>query len=453
MSKGNARQLILGAMMFFPAGEHISSWRHPVSEAERLLDFDYYRNIVETAERGKFDMFFYADELYVWDRFESSVAQANSIRPEPFTLLSALSVVTKDIALAATVSTTYNEPYHIARKLATLDYISKGRAAWNIVTSQTDEEARNFGKDRHLQHELRYERAKEFVDVTRGLWDSWEENALLFNKQTGQFADRSKLHSLDYKGQFFNVHGPLNITRPPQGHPVLVQAGASEAGKEVAAATAELVFAPGGSLEEAQRLYRDLKGRLGKYGRSEHELKVLPYLIPVIGRTADEVAERVAIVEDLTPESLGLDLLSHYLGRDVSGYPLDQPLPFIPEIDGFNQSHTNLLKIREWIQEENLTLHQLYKRAANQRVFGGTPEQIADYIEEWFTKKAADGFNVAFPHLPGALHDFVELVVPELQRRGLFKTEYTPGNFRDKLGLAKPANRFAAARDKESIRI
>jgi FMN-dependent oxidoreductase, nitrilotriacetate monooxygenase family len=434
--------------MFFPAGEHISSWRHPEADAAGLLDFEFYRNIVQTAERGKFDMFFYADELYVWDRFESGVIHANSIRPEPFTLLSALSVVTKHIGLAATISTTYNDPYHIARKLATLDYFSGGRAAWNIVTSQTDEEARNFGKEKHLQHELRYERAKEFVDVTRGLWDSWEDGALLFDKQNGIFADPSKLHRLDYKGKFFNVYGPLNITRPPQGHPVLIQAGASEAGKEVAAATAEIVFAPGGTLEEGQRLYRDLKGRLGKYGRSPEELKILPWLMPVIGRTEEEAAERVAVVEELTPERLGLDLLSHYLGQDVSGYPLDEPLPFLPEVEGFNQSHTGLLRIREWIEKEGLTLRQLYKRAANKRIFGGTPEQIADYMEAWLSNEAADGFNIAFTHLPGALHDFVELVIPELQRRGIFKTEYADGTLRDKLGFVRPENRFASAGNK-----
>ncbi|CQR55606.1 LLM class flavin-dependent oxidoreductase [Paenibacillus riograndensis] len=437
------RQLALGAMMFFPAGEHISSWRHPGSEAAALLDFDYYKRIVQTAERGRFDMFFYADELYVWDRFESGISHANSIRPEPFTLLSALAAVTTHIGLAATISTTYNDPYHIARKLASLDHLSGGRAAWNIVTSQTDEEARNFGKERHLQHELRYERAKEFVAVTQGLWDSWEEDACVFDKESGYFADKDKLHNLDFEGKHFKVKGPLNITRPPQGYPVLIQAGASEAGKEVAAATAEIVFAPGGTLAEGRALYADIKGRLAKYGRTADELKIFPALMPVIGITEEDAAEKLSVIENLTPDRLALDLLSHYIGTDVSSYPLDEPLPFLPEEEGFNQSKTGLLKIRSILEQENLTLLQLAKRVAVKRGIAGTPEQIADHIEEWFKSKAADGFNIAFTHLPGALDDFVNLVVPILQQRGLLRTEYEGTTLRAHLGLNTPASRYA----------
>jgi len=437
------RQLALGAMMFFPAGEHISSWRHPGSEAEGLLDFNYYKRIAQTAERGRFDMFFYADELYVWDRFESGISHANSIRPEPFTLLSALAAVTSHIGLAATISTTYNDPYHIARKLATLDHFSGGRAAWNIVTSQTDEEARNFGKERHLQHELRYERAKEFVEAAQGLWDSWEEDALLFDKESGYFADKNKLHNLDYEGTHFKVKGPLNISRPPQGYPVLIQAGASEAGKEVAAATAEIVFAPGGTFAEGKALYEDIKGRLAKYGRSPDEIKILPALMPIIGATAEEAAEQLAIVENLTPDRLALDLLSHYTGVDVSGYPQDEPLPFLPEEEGFNQSKSGLQRIRRILKEEDLTLIQLAKRIVSKRAFAGTPEQIADHIEEWFSNGAADGFNIAFTHLPGALDDFVAEVVPILQRRGLLRLEYEGTTLRDHFGLRKPENRYS----------
>lgn len=442
MSNDN-RQLALGAMMFFPAGEHISSWRHPGSEAEGLLDFNYYKRIAQTAERGRFDMFFYADELYVWDRFESGISHANSIRPEPFTLLSALAAVTSHIGLAATISTTYNDPYHIARKLATLDHFSGGRAAWNIVTSQTDEEARNFGKERHLQHELRYERAKEFVEAAQGLWDSWEEDALLFDKESGYFADKNKLHNLDYEGTHFKVKGPLNISRPPQGYPVLIQAGASEAGKEVAAATAEIVFAPGGTFAEGKALYEDIKGRLAKYGRSPDEIKILPALMPIIGATAEEAAEQLAIVENLTPDRLALDLLSHYIGVDVSGYPQDEPLPFLPEEEGFNQSKSGLQRIRRILKEEDLTLIQLAKRIVSKRAFAGTPEQIADHIEEWFSNGAADGFNIAFTHLPGALDDFVAEVVPILQRRGLLRLEYEGTTLRDHFGLRKPENRYS----------
>ncbi|WP_336773508.1 LLM class flavin-dependent oxidoreductase [Paenibacillus sp. MMO-58] len=447
MSK-KQRQMALGAMMYFPAGEHISSWRHPESDAAGLMDFNYYKHIAQTAERGKFDMFFYADELYVWDRFESGVAQSNSIRPEPFTLLSALAAVTSRIGLAATVSTTYNEPYHIARKLATLDHLSGGRAGWNIVTSQTDEEARNFGLGQHPQHKDRYGRAREFVDVTQGLWDSWDDDALLFDKAGGNFADPSKLHTLHHKSANFAVRGPLNVSRPPQGYPVLIQAGASEAGKELAAASAEVVFAPGsafgpfGTVEDGKALYDDIKDRMAKYGRSRDDLKILPGVLPIIGRTEEEAKERLDAVNELTPERLGLDLLSHYLGRDISNYPLDEPLPYVPQLEGFNQSKSNLTRILQLLEREALTIRQLYKRV-NSRGIAGTPTQIADQLEAWFLAGAADGFNVMFPHLPGGLDDFVDLVVPELQRRGLYRLDYTGATLRDHLGLKRPESRYA----------
>ncbi|RXZ83133.1 LLM class flavin-dependent oxidoreductase [Paenibacillaceae bacterium] len=443
------RQMALGAMMFFPAGGNISSWRHPLADVQGLLDFNYYKKIVQTAERGKFDMFFYADELYVWDRFESGISHANSIRPEPFTLLAALAAATEHIGLAATVSSTYNEPYHVARKLATLDYLSNGRAAWNIVTSRTDEEARNFGLEKHLEHGTRYERAGEFIDVTQGLWDSWEDDALLLDKESGYFADKEKLHNLQHKGSHFQVHGPLNVSRPPQGHPVLIQAGASEAGKELAAAKAEIVFAPISSfspegLRAGQQFYEDIKGRMAKYGRSRDELKILPGIMPIIGRTEAEAKEQLALIESLTPQQLGLDLLSHYLGQDISSYPLDEPLPIRPDLDQFNQSKSLLKSILELMDDGELTLRQLYGRLTNRFGLAGTPEQIADFLEEWFLEGAADGFNVSFPYLPGGIEDFVELVVPELQRRGVFRTEYTGSTLRDHLSLQRPANRFTS---------
>ncbi|MGG3625596.1 LLM class flavin-dependent oxidoreductase [Bacillus gobiensis] len=440
MTEKSERQMTLAAMMFFPAGEHIASWRHPKAQPSRFLDFDYYKQIVQTAERGKFDVFFYADELYVWDRYESSINQSNSIRPEPFTLLSALSVVTEHIGLAATISTTYNEPYHIARKLSTLDHLSKGRVAWNVITSQTDEEARNFNKEKHMLHELRYKRAKEFVQVVEGLWDSWDDDAFLFDKEGGLFADKNKLHYLNHKGHEFSVRGPLNVARPPQGYPVLIQAGASEAGKELAAAKAELVFAPRGTLEDGKQLYSDLKGRMKKYGRTPDQLKILPGIMPIIGRTEEEAAERLAIVDELIPWELGLDLLSHALGRDISHFPLDEPLPFLPELEGFNQSKSSLTRIRNIIEKENPTLRELYKRF-NSRGVAGTPEQIADHLEKWFVSGAADGFIISFPHLPDALEDFVNLVVPELQQRGIFHTDYSGKTLRDNLHLSRPSAR------------
>lgn len=444
MSK-EKRQFRLGAFFMIP-GHHLAAWRHPEAKADEVLKFDFYKRLAQTAERGKFDMIFLADGYAVGQNVSpTAVGQTVTVRPEPFTLLSALSSVTERIGLAGTVSTTYNEPFHVARKFASLDYLSNGRAGWNVVTSATQAEALNFSKDDHLLHELRYNRAEEFVDVVTKLWDSWEDDALVIDKTSGVFADQDKVHQVNHKGKWFSVQGPLNIARPPQGHPVVIQAGSSEAGKELAAQTAEVIFTAWQTLEEAQAFYRDVKGRLAKYGRSHDDLKIMPGVFPIVGRTEEEADEKKALLEELIPPAAGVGLLSAMIGVDLSHYPLDGPLPELPDLDQINGGKSRFQLLKDLAEREGLTIRKLYQRIAGargHREIKGTPQQIADQLEEWFKNDAADGFNIMPPYLPGGLEDFVDLVVPELQRRGLFRTEYEGHTLRENLGLSRPANRF-----------
>lgn len=438
--------LVLGAMLFYPGGEHVTSWRLPGSEPENYLDIDYYKRFAQTAERGGFTTIFIADELYVWDRFPSGIDHAVNIRTEPFTLLGALSQVTERIGLAATVSTTYNEPYHVARKLASLDYLSEGRAAWNLVTSASDEEAWNFGRDANLDHSVRYRRGREFVDVVTGLWDSWDDDAFRYDKVTGFFADRDKLHTLDHHGEFFDVRGPLNIARPPQGHPVLFQAGASEAGRALAGATAEGVFTLSpDSLAEAQDLYADYKRRARENGRDPSSIKILPAVSPVIGETLADAEAQLEEIEALTPDRISLDLLSHYLQTDLSDRPLDETFDFEFDASSGNQSKSFYDSVRRLVGERSFTLRELYRTILRRRFLPGTPETIADWLEERFTQGAADGFMIAFSSVPRGVDQFVDQVVPELVRRGIYRTDYRGTTLRDNLGLTRPESRFHAA--------
>ena len=441
----NKREMKLGAFFMIP-GHHVAAWRHPQAEVKDIMNFDYIKKLAQTAERGKFDLLFLADHVSLNTQDEKVLGQTVNTRFEPFTLLSALSAVTKNIGLVGTVSTTYNEPYHVARKFASLDHLSNGRAGWNVVTSGSDLEARNFNLDEHPLHEKRYERAEEFVNVTQKLWDSWEDEALIIDKESAQFADGSKIHAVNHQGEWFSVAGPLNISRPVQGHPVVVQAGSSEAGKELAARTAEVIFTAWQTLEEAQAFYADVKGRMAKYGRSPEELKIMPGVFPVIGHTEGEAYEKKQELVDLIPEGAGVSLLSKMINVDLSGYPLDGPVPELPDLEEINGTKSRFQLVKDVADREGYTIRQLYQHIAGargHREIKGTPVQIADQLQEWFENGAADGFNVMPPYLPGGLDDFVDQVIPELQKRNLFKTEYTGSTLRENLGLQRPKNTLA----------
>jgi len=391
-------------------------------------------------------MIFFADGVAVRERGKGTQAWSRSavVHFEPLTLLSALSVVTERIGLTATVSTTYNEPFHLARKFASLDYLSGGRAGWNLVTSATEAEAKNFSREKHMEHTQRYERAKEFVDVVTKLWDSWEDDAFLRDKESGVYFDPDKLHVPNHKGEHFSVRGPLNVARPLQGYPVIIQAGSSEDGQNLAAQTAEVVFTAQQTLAEAQAFYSGLKGRLAKYGRSPDHLKIMPGVFPVIGKTEQEAKDKYEQLQELIHPTVGLGLLSGLVGGvDLSGYPVDGPVPELPDTE---LAKSRLKLVTDLAKRENLTIRQLYLAIAGargHRTIWGTPQQIADQLEEWFVNGGADGFNIMPPWLPGGLDEFVDLVIPELQRRGLFRTEYEGRTLRENLGLPRPANQFS----------
>lgn len=439
------KKLRLGA--FIPgAGQHIAAWRHPDAQADGILNLEHYKNIVQTAERGKFDAMFMADGLAA--NFGGNVSVGRSDKGvdfEPITLFSALSGVTNNIGFIATASTTYEAPYHLARKFASLDYISNGRAAWNVVTSAGDATAKNFNLDQQYNHADRYERANEFVDTVKELWDSWEDDAFIRDQESGVFFDADKVHAPNHSGKYYQVQGPLNIARPPQGYPVIVQAGQSEPGKELAARTAEVIFTAQQNLEDAQAFYKDVKGRLAKYGRSTDELKIMPGVSPYVGRTEEEAKAKYQQLQDLIHPEAGLALLSGLSGGevDLSQYDLDGPFPDLPQTQGIVSRQGMMFEIAH---KHNFTIRQLYQWIAGARghwTIIGTPVQIADQLQEWFEQGGADGFNVLPPYLPGSLDDFVDLVIPELQRRGLFRTEYEGKTLRENLGLRRPENQFA----------
>ncbi|MFF7635725.1 LLM class flavin-dependent oxidoreductase [Kitasatospora sp. NPDC008050] len=435
----------LGA--FLPApGHHVAAWRHPGARPDGGLDFDYYRSLVQTAERGKFDMVFLSDGAGIRTTYKDAdelSRQGRMVHFEPLTLLSALAVHTSRIGLTATASTTYNEPFHIARKFASLDFLSGGRSGWNVVTSVTDAEARNFNLDQQPDHASRYARAREFMDVVTGLWDSWEDDAFLYDKASGRYFDPEKLHILGHRGEHFSVRGPLNVARPPQGYPVIVQAGSSADGMDFAASWAEVVFTAQQTLEQA-KAYRDsIRAQATAHGRDPEQVKVMPGVFLVVGRTQAEAEDKYAVLQELVDPVVGLGLLTGLLGDvDISGYPLDGPLPELPPTEG---STSRQQLVYEQARRQGLTIRELYLSVAGgrgHRFVLGTPQSIADELEEWFTGGGADGFNVMPGYLPDGLSDIVDLVVPELQRRGLFRTEYEGATLRENLGLVRPA--FAA---------
>ncbi|MDQ0219241.1 LLM class flavin-dependent oxidoreductase [Peribacillus cavernae] len=423
-------------------GHHEAAWRHPKSDVSQALDFNYYKMLALKAEQAKLDSLFLADRYSVSKEAVKYGELLGGI--EPLTLLSALAVVTKRIGLIATVSTTFNEPFNLSRRFASLDHLSGGRAGWNVITSGTDKEAQNFNFDRIPDHRERYSRAKEFVDVALKLWDSWEDDALIKDKASGIYADNNKIHEIHHAGHFFSVRGPLNISRSPQGMPVIVQAGSSNDGKEFAAQYAEVIFTAQQSLEDAQEFYSDIKSKVVEHGRSEEELKVLPGICPIIGESESEAKEKEAKLHELTNPEYSVLQLSNRIGFDLSTYPLDGPLPDLPDPGQINGHQSRAKLIMDLAEKENLTIRQLLLRLAGGRghyTIAGTPKQIADELEAWFTSRAADGFNIMPQLMNEGFDDFVNLVVPELQRRGLFRTEYDGHTLRGHFGLNIPQNK------------
>ena len=435
------RQMRLGLSMRY-LGYHDAAWRHPDVPAGGASDYHHFLHCAQQAERGLFDMVFFADGIGVRanDDPPGSLSHSNrNVELEPLTLLAALAPMTRHIGLVSTASTTYNEPYHIARKFASLDHISGGRAGWNIVTSWSEQEAWNFSRETHLDYDTRYDRAREFVDVVTGLWDSWEPDAFVHDKASGQFYDPAKLHVLHHKGRHFQVRGPLNAKPTPQGRPLLVQAGANAMGQEIAAADADVVYASSNGLEPAQAYYASVKGRMVKYGRDVDTLKLMPALVPIVGGTEAEARAKRDQLQALIDPLVGLSRIYGLMG-DLSGYDFDGP---VPEPTG---SKVRSMAYGWWerSKREGLSIRQMYSEYAVGEGFRvvGTPEQIADTMEHWMDNGAADGFNITPTHLPGGIDDFVAAVVPELQRRGRFRTEYEGTTLRENLGLPAYVSRW-----------
>jgi len=427
------RQMHLGVFVL-GAGNHSAGWRWE-GAAVSNNDLAVIQEIARIAERGKFDLLFVSDGL----DYEQGDLPSFMCRFEPTSLISVLSAHTTRLGLGATVSTSFTEPYNVARLFASIDHVSQGRAAWNVVTSSRPKAALNFNFDRQMDHELRYQRAEEFVDVVKGLWDCWEDGALVADKASAVYIDDSKIRPLDHKGRFFQVKGPMNIARCPQGHPVIIQAGGSPSGLELAARTADVVFSVVQELDSAKKAYADLKGRMTKYGRSPEQLSVLPGVMPIIGASEAEASEKLNRLQSWLTPTNALTLVTGRIGYDVSGYPLDGPVPPPPPSDGGRTFHRVLY---DMARRQNMTLRDLYNLTAAARghwVICGTPTGIADTLDEWFVEGAADGYNILPAYFPGAFAEFVDLVVPELQHRGLFRRDYEGQTLRDHLGLPRIA--------------
>ena len=438
-----SRQLHLGAFMR-PASIHTGAWRYPGAWPDMNFNFAHIKECIQKLEAAKFDAFFMADHMAVLNMPMDALKRSHTATSfEPFTLLSALSQATERIGLVATGSTTFDAPYHIARRFASLDHISNGRAGWNIVTTSNPDAALNFGLDEHMEHGERYERAREFYDVVTGLWDSWADDAFIRDVESGVFFDPDKMHVLGHNGEYLKVRGPLNIARPVQGWPVIVQAGASDAGRRLASETAEAVFTAQSSIDAGRQFYADVKGRMQKIGRNREHMKILPACFVVVGDTVAEARAKRAKLDSLVNYANSIASLSIALGHDASKFDPDGPLPDIPESNASKSGRERAIALAK---KENLTVRQLAQRLGGYSGLAmvGTPKTIADEMEEWLETQASDGFTVMFPYLPGGLDDFCQKVVPELQRRGLFRRDYDGKTLRENLGLPRPENRFFA---------
>jgi FMN-dependent oxidoreductase (nitrilotriacetate monooxygenase family) len=440
------RKLRLGAILH-GAGGNFAGWRHPDAVADASVNFEFYKQQAIKAEEGKFDFLFIADGLYINEKSNPHFLN----RFEPITILSALGAVTSKIGLVGTLSTSYSQPFTVSRQFSSLDHISGGRAGWNVVTSPLEGSALNYSipLEQHPDHSKRYRIAAEYLKVARGLWDSWEDDAFVRNKETGEFFDKSKLHTLNHEGEFFSVKGPLNIARSKQGQPVVFQAGSSESGRNLAAASADAVFTNHETLEEARAFYQDVKRRAAELGRSPEEILIFPGIGVIVGATEEEAERKYEEVARLISIDNALDNLGRfYEHHDFKQYPLDGPFPDLGEL-GKNSFQSTTDKIKREAKEQNLTLRQVALRAATPRTpFIGTPEKVADLIQEWFEQGAIDGFIIG-AGVPTGLDEFVEHVIPILQQRGLFRTDYEADTLRGNLGLAIPSNRYTEQRLKQ----
>ncbi|KAI1209321.1 monooxygenase [Annulohypoxylon truncatum] len=436
------KQLHLGAFMR-PVSLHTGAWRYPGAYPDANFNFQHIKSFAQKLEAAKFDAFFMADHLAVLNMPIEALRRSQTVTSfEPFTLLSSLAVVTERIGLVATASTTYDQPYHIARRFASLDHISAGRAGWNIVTTANPDSARNFGQEEHKEHGERYARAREFYDVVTGLWDSFADDAFVRNVESGIFFEPERMHVLDHHGPELHVRGPLNIARPPQGWPVIVQAGQSEPGKQLAAETAEVVFCAPRSLEAGKELFKDVKGRLTAVGREPDDIKLLPAAFIVIGDTVEEARAKRLKLDSLVHYESSVASLSIALGADASQFDPDGPLPTdLPETNASKSGREGVMKLAA---TEGLTVRQLAQRYGGYSglAFVGTVKTVADEMEQWLVQEGSDGFNVVFPFLPQGLDDVVERLIPELQRRGIFRKDYEGTTLREHLGLKRPKNKF-----------
>ncbi len=435
------KQLRLGAFMR-PVSIHTGAWRYPGAIPDANFNFPAMKRFIQTLERGKFDAFFMADHLAVLNMPVNALKRSHTVTSfEPFTLLSALSSVTEHIGLMATASTTYDSPYHIARRFASLDHISGGRAGWNIVTTANPDAALNFGLEEDMDHDERYRRAREFYDVVTGLWDSFADDAFVRDVESGIFVDPARMHVLDHKGEHLSVRGPLNIARPVQGWPVVIQAGASEAGRQLAAETAEVIFGSSPNLAAGKAFRDDIHRRMAAVGRDPDSLKILPAAFVVVGDTVEDARAKRTHLDSLVHYDSSIGSLNSMLGYDVSSFDPDGPLPDIPPSNGSQSGRDRLVNVA---RERNLTIRELALTVGGYGglSFVGPPTLIADQMEQWLDEGGSDGFNIMFPYLPEGLDDFVDKVVPELQRRGLFRTEYEGATLRENLGLKRPENQF-----------
>jgi FMN-dependent oxidoreductase (nitrilotriacetate monooxygenase family) len=428
-------------------GHHEASWRLPESNPFANTDVEHYRELARTAERGKFDSIFFADSPVLF----SDVGRRPAGSLEPTVLLTAIAAATSRIGLIATASTTYNDPFNLARRFASVDHVSAGRAGWNVVTTAGPDAAKNFNLADQPAHAERYDRAAEFLEVAFKLWDSWQDDATLADKESGVWGDNAKVRAIDHVGRHFQVRGPLNLPRSPQGYPLIVQAGSSEDGKGLAARYAEAVFTAQQTLEDAQAFYADLKSRTAALGRDPDGIKILPGIVPVIGATETEAQALERELDDLIKPEYARQQLARTLRVDPEDLPFDQQLPAdLPDEDEIEGAKSRYTLIVTLARRENLTVRQLIGRLGGgrgHRTFTGTPEQVADAIQHWFEAGAADGFNIMPPVLPSGLVTFTDHVVPILQQRGLFRTDYTGTTLRDHYGLPRPAGRALAVEE------